>query len=83
MTIQRRPERIQLVVLAAVAASLAAAGCGSNTCTEAEAHLQECLGSDVEKEVSDDECTEDAEEAANCVLDKSCEEIVNASYTCD
>jgi hypothetical protein len=65
---------LALLLLAAAGAT----GCGGNACQDAEERLAECLGADDtgdEEEIPDEDCTEDVEAQAECIVDSTCEDI--------
>jgi hypothetical protein len=68
-----------LAWILAFVAPVATSGCGGNVCQEADEHVADCLGAedddDDEEEVADEDCTEDIQSEAECILDAECGEI--------
>jgi hypothetical protein len=61
-----------------VALAVASSACGGNVCENADEHVAECLGAtddDDEEEIPDEDCTENIEAEAECILDAECDEI--------
>ena len=68
-----------LVLSLFVALALASSGCGGNVCQDADEHVADCLGADDDddddEEIPDEDCTDNIEAEAECILDAECDEI--------
>ena len=68
-----------VVLLLSSCLGLGSFGCGGNVCQDSDEHVAECLGADEdideEQEVADEDCVDNIEAEAECILDADCEEI--------